>query len=219
MTVGRIPSVEGGIQPTIFDAKADLLTATANDTPARLAVGANDTILTADSAQSTGLKWAAPAGSMTLLSTTTLSGTSTTISSISSAYKDLKIYVEDLQVGTSTNAEVYFKIQNATLQYQFYLGGGSTTVGEQTANVGTMTAASTQSMASTGATGNWNLLFSNYSAGKYFGYEGTGIYYGGAWRQTWLAGGFQSTTVMSSIVFALTAGSFTAGTVKIYGVK
>jgi hypothetical protein len=62
MGVARIPSVEGGIQPTIFDAKGDLLTATANDTPARLAVGANDTILTADSAASTGLKWAAPAG-------------------------------------------------------------------------------------------------------------------------------------------------------------
>jgi hypothetical protein len=58
MTVGRIPSVEGGIQPTIFDAKGDLLTATAADTAARLAVGANDTLLVADSAESTGLKWA-----------------------------------------------------------------------------------------------------------------------------------------------------------------
>jgi hypothetical protein len=57
MTVGRIPSVEGGIQPTIFDAKADLLTATAADTPTRLAVGANGTVLTADSAEATGLKW------------------------------------------------------------------------------------------------------------------------------------------------------------------
>ncbi len=60
MTVGRIPVIEGGIQPTIFDAKADLLTATANDTPARLGVGANDTVLTADSSTATGLKWAAP---------------------------------------------------------------------------------------------------------------------------------------------------------------
>ena len=58
MTVGRIPSVEGGIQPTIFDAKADLLTATANDTPARLAVGANDLVLTAASGEATGLKYA-----------------------------------------------------------------------------------------------------------------------------------------------------------------
>jgi hypothetical protein len=57
MTVGRIPVIEGGIQPTIFDAKGDLLTATANDTPARLAVGANDLLVTAASGEATGLKY------------------------------------------------------------------------------------------------------------------------------------------------------------------
>ncbi len=63
MTTGRLPSVEGGIQPTIVDAKGDLITATAADTPARLAVGAtNGHILTVDSTASTGLAWAAPAG-------------------------------------------------------------------------------------------------------------------------------------------------------------
>lgn len=61
MTTGRLPSVEGGIQPTIVDAKGDLITATAADTPARLAVGANNTILTADSTTATGLKWGTPA--------------------------------------------------------------------------------------------------------------------------------------------------------------
>jgi len=69
------------IQNAIVDAKGDLIAATAADTPARLAVGTNGYVLTADSAESTGLKWAAPStGSMTLLSTTTInSGTTSQI--------------------------------------------------------------------------------------------------------------------------------------------
>lgn len=47
---------------TILDAKGDLISATAADTPARLAVGTNGQVLTADSTASTGLKWATPAG-------------------------------------------------------------------------------------------------------------------------------------------------------------
>jgi len=83
MTVGRIPVIEGGIQPTLLDAKADLITATANDTPARLGVGANGTVLTADSAEATGLKWAtASAGKILQVVTgtysTNFSTTSTT---------------------------------------------------------------------------------------------------------------------------------------------
>jgi hypothetical protein len=45
------------IQNSIVDAKGDLISATANDTPARLAVGANGTQLMADSSQSTGLRY------------------------------------------------------------------------------------------------------------------------------------------------------------------
>lgn len=50
------------IQNAIVDAKGDIIAATAADTPARLAVGANDTVLTADSSTATGLKWATPSG-------------------------------------------------------------------------------------------------------------------------------------------------------------
>jgi hypothetical protein len=46
---------------TAIDAKGDLVAGTGADAFSRLAVGANDTVLTADSAQATGLKWAAPA--------------------------------------------------------------------------------------------------------------------------------------------------------------
>jgi hypothetical protein len=45
------------VDKTIVDAKGDLIAATAADTVARLAVGTNNKVLVADSAQSTGLKW------------------------------------------------------------------------------------------------------------------------------------------------------------------
>jgi hypothetical protein len=45
------------LQNAIVDAKGDLIAASANDTPARLAVGANDLILTAASGEATGLKY------------------------------------------------------------------------------------------------------------------------------------------------------------------
>jgi hypothetical protein len=45
-----------------IDAKGDLLAGTADNTISRLAVGTNGHILTADSAETTGMKWAAPAG-------------------------------------------------------------------------------------------------------------------------------------------------------------
>ncbi len=57
MTTGRLPSVEGGIQPTIVDAKGDIVAASAADTPARLAVGTDNQRLVAASGEATGLKY------------------------------------------------------------------------------------------------------------------------------------------------------------------
>jgi len=61
MTVGRIPSVEGGIQPTLLTTKGDIIVATGNATLVRQGVGANGTVLTANSAQADGVEWAATA--------------------------------------------------------------------------------------------------------------------------------------------------------------
>ena len=78
------------IAKATVDAKGDLIAGTADNTVARLAVGANDTILVADSSTATGLKWAAPVagGGMTLINTggTTLTGSSVAIGSIPSTY-------------------------------------------------------------------------------------------------------------------------------------
>lgn len=51
------------IQPTIADAKGDIIVASAADTVSRVAVGTNGQVLTADSAEATGVKWATPSPS------------------------------------------------------------------------------------------------------------------------------------------------------------
>jgi hypothetical protein len=63
---------------TILDAKGDLISATAPDTPARLAVGTNNQVLTVDSSTATGLKWATPAGGGKVLQVITASTTTST---------------------------------------------------------------------------------------------------------------------------------------------
>lgn len=62
VAAGDDSRITGAMQPTLADAKGDLLVATAADTIARLAVGANGTVPTADSAASAGIAWARPAG-------------------------------------------------------------------------------------------------------------------------------------------------------------
>jgi len=52
-------SVANALTVTTIDAKGDLLVGTASDTIGRLAVGTNGYILTADSSQTQGIKWAA----------------------------------------------------------------------------------------------------------------------------------------------------------------
>lgn len=57
---GPIPVITNTVA-TAIDAKGDLIVGTGADAFSRLAVGTNTYILTADSAEATGLKWAAPA--------------------------------------------------------------------------------------------------------------------------------------------------------------
>jgi hypothetical protein len=62
------------IQNTIVTAKGDIIGATASSTPARLAVGTNGQVLTADSTASTGLKWATSGSGLTYITGATFTG-------------------------------------------------------------------------------------------------------------------------------------------------
>lgn len=59
-------TLTGAILATIYDAKGDLIAGTGADTYARLPVGADGLFLTADSSQTTGLRWIAAGDWMTI---------------------------------------------------------------------------------------------------------------------------------------------------------
>jgi hypothetical protein len=68
----QITAITGGsaIQATSFNAKGDLLSASANDTLSVLTVGSNGKVLSANSATATGLEWVTP--EVTLVNEVTL---------------------------------------------------------------------------------------------------------------------------------------------------
>jgi hypothetical protein len=78
---GPIPVVTNTVA-TAIDAKGDLIVGTGADTFARLAVGTNGHTLVADSAETTGLKWAAPAAGGKVLQV--VSGTYSTETTVAS---------------------------------------------------------------------------------------------------------------------------------------
>jgi hypothetical protein len=105
-----------------IDAKGDLLAGTADNTIGRLAVGTNGQVLTADSAEATGMKWASAAGGggLTLLSTTTLSGTTVTVSSISGSYKNLILMVKN---GVNNAGDSFYWRFNGDSGNNYYTSG------------------------------------------------------------------------------------------------
>jgi hypothetical protein len=184
---------------------------------ARIPIGTNNQVLTADSAQALGLKWATPtSGSLTLLSTTTLSGSTTTISSISGSYTNLVISIENADITGTTG---YFRIApNGTINVSngMYSSATNTLTGAnnsyilptgliaiQTGTTKNSSVTTIYNYASTAfnksvfAMGNTDPVTAGQNAGFYFG-------------------AFVSTTAISSIVISTPAGTMT-GSVKIYG--
>ena len=94
----NIPGV--GIQPSLIDAKGDLLVGTANDAIDRLGVtGTTGAVLTADAGETTGLKWAAAGsvGGLVYIETqtfTSVSGFSFSNDVFTNAYENYRLLIE-----------------------------------------------------------------------------------------------------------------------------
>jgi hypothetical protein len=220
MTIGRIPSVEGGIQPTIFDAKADILTATAADTPARLAVGANDTVLTADSSTATGLKWSAPAsGGMTSIASGSLSGAQVDITGIAGTYKNLMLVVRNYDPANDTTSMRLRLNADSNNRYASSAGGSATnaTFGSSSwqltedADNGTSTALVITEIydyanATTWKMGNTRSVSNNTSDANNYDYINYQHYY-------------NQTAAITQLNLLPASGNFSGGTYILYGVS
>jgi len=211
----------GAVSP--LTTKGDLYTFSTSD--ARLGVGANGTTLVADSSEATGLKWATPSsGAMTLLSTTTLSGASTTISSIDQTYKNLEIVVFGV---TNATADGILRCApngttNITSQNWFADYGGSWSTNSSFANNTYLYLSGNNSMTRTDTSNSFAVSIFNYSSttgGKPHRTCGQYTADGGSNKPVFWTGGINTTTAISSLVFTNTGGSFSTGTVLLYGVK
>jgi len=233
MSASTYPVPLSGIQETITDAKGDIIAATAADAVARLAVGANDTVLTADSSTATGIKWAAPAagGGLTLISETVASGATTlSLSSIPSTYKQLLLEWSGIKFNSAVEQGVFTRFNN-----------------DSGSNYATLSSRSNDSAISTnralGSDADIYLLYSNVvytelekmgagwllidnysSTSKFKKYQAIYAFYNGGANQVYtLNGTYKSTTAISSIDFLRTStatwSNDTNTSIRLYGIS
>ena len=209
---------------TTITASGDIVVGTGSGTYDNLPIGTTGQILTADTTVSPyKVKWATPgsAGGMTLLSTTTLSGASTTIS-VSSGYN----YIKAIIYGCTNNTGFgyLYLAPNGSTNLSYYTGvarypstngmyGGSADYYNLTAGY---------SMSHTSANNVFEFDLYNYSSSSNWKtIRSMGVYTNndGAIQTNNFQGGFASNTAITSLVFSNSGGNHSAGTVLLYGVK
>jgi hypothetical protein len=207
-----------------YNAKGALLSASAAATPAVLPVGTNGQILTAASGQTTGLQWVTPAasGSMTLLSTTTLSGGITTVSSISGAYKDLLIHVSGMSVAAQSYSVYFVPDSNGSISSGATVKSLSTTASTEGFDSNVLWVNQTGDYRANNTNNAFTIRVFNYaSSDKVKNYSAIMQYVNGSNQiQTQnTGGGLLITSAITSWRVQTDISSFNGGTMKIYGVN
>ena len=194
--------------------------------PARLPVGTNAQVLTADSTASTGLAWAtASSGGMTLLSTTSWTTASQTISSISGAYKNLEVWVVDWY--STIMDDVNLRLNGTTTGvYQstnFIGGNGNVFTGYASASSATVIKLTQPGFVADAADSNNFIRFrindyTNTASKKIVDYNAT--YVSGGQYNVAGTGSYAATpAAITSITLWIPTAGTPSGTIYIYGVN
>lgn len=120
-----------GIPATIFDAKGDIIAATAADTASRLAVGTDGQVLTADSTAATGIKWATAGGGasgMTLIARTSFSNVASQAfdSVFTTTYSNYLVVIDQIYAATGDDdLHLQMRYAGPTTQTTTYYGSAA----------------------------------------------------------------------------------------------
>jgi hypothetical protein len=188
---------------------------TAN-TNTRLGIGTTGQILTVAGGVPSWATAPAAGKSWTLLSTTSLSGATTTISSINQTYTDLDIRISGV---TNATANGLFKVvPNNTEAFEVTAGVLDGNNAEQWTDYFRLTPSN---ILRTDSGNYFQIYISEYAAATYKPFEVNGAYMNQTSTKKGLnaAGAIRNTTAISSLVFSNAGGNLSTGTVLIYGVK
>jgi hypothetical protein len=215
-------NADAATQKATLTTTGDVYYASAASTPARLGIGTTGQVLTVTGGVPV---WAvSPSGGMTLLSTTTLSGATTTISSISGSYTHLFLYIYGMTNATASGSFRIAPNGNTGITNNFVSGNSASVVtsvpnsylypfGSDTTFVRPLLSSNANAI---------GLTIHNYSStAGYKSFSSSGVALNSASTQiaTIGGGGIQTASGITSLDFSNAGGNMSTGTILLYGVK